>query len=681
MTFALCSFPPSIPRPPVSPPLWTGLLVFGGFLAFVPEVPYWLDAPEIIAAAWNLGQVHPPGHPAMLMVLKAFLLIPVGDAAFRANLFSAVFGAVSAGLVCRITQVATDLVLSHRAGSERDRFGPPPPSSPRSDGFTHPPLLPIPGLAGTAAGLGFGWSLSSVIQSLSVEVYSLNVALVLAALALALHGAPGRGEGGGERAMRWRVAGPIALLLALGLGNHHLLTVLAVPALAVALWPGRGSRTPALAACGAVLIVATGLTVACLWARGSAGAWPAWADTSSLDGVWWVASARLFSESLGGFDDPVSGIAGNLGKALALLATNFSPVGVVLAAGGLYLCVRSGRVRTAVALALLIAGSLASKVSMGILDPHNPDDHGYFLGAVAGVAILQGLFGAGLIGLAARVPRSGPGVARGWGGGGRAGPIALGTLGAAVLASTALVPPAMSLPVAVERAALRDPVEVSRMVWEEQPPRSVLFLSHYPLYFQAMHGQVVEGTRPDVTLVQSSLYRKARGGRFYAERLRREDPDLGGLVEGFLRDGTMSAPEVARLAARRPVRFDAEDEPVMPGLDFAGWTLEVVQEAARGGGAAHEITARVEDHVRGLRRSVPWPSSAGRVGGPDRTRTLDIETRRVLIRHLASMARTLAALGHRRAAARLVETALELNPLDRRLRALSEDLAEQRKPD
>ncbi len=636
----------------------TGVLVFCGFLLFLPPVPYWLDAPEILAAGWNLGQVHPPGHPAALMLLKAFLLLPVGEAAFRANLFSAVLGAVSAGLVCRIVQgIATEMRWT-RAHDRLDR-------APRP---RHARL--VPGVAGLAAGLGTGWSLSSVLQSLSVEVYTLNAALVLSALTLALSAGRGPEPGGGAGRTDRRVIGPIALLLALGLGNHHFLTVLAVPALAVGLVRWNRSLAASLVASGTVLVAAGGLIVAYLWARGSAGAWPAWADTSTLDGVWWVASARMFSESLGGFDDPVSGIAGNLGKALALLATDFSPVGVVLAAGGLYLCVRSGRVQAAVVLALLIAGSLASKVSMGILDPHNPDDHGYFLGAVAGVAILQGLFGAGLIGLAAEVPLPRPGR---W---------AAGMVGAAVLASTALVPPAMSLPVAVDRAALRDPVEVTRLVWDEQPPRSVLFLSHYPVYFQAMHGQVVEGARPDVTLVQSSLYRKARGGRFYADRLRREDPDLWGLVEGFLRDQTMNATELARLAVRRPVRFDAEDEPVMPGLRFGGWTLEVAvdeaeagrrppAEAGGGGWAGHEKTlAQVEDHVRRIRRSVPWPPPGGG----------DVETRRVLVRHLASMARTLAALGHRPAAARLVETALEMNPLDRRLRGLAADLGARPRP-
>ncbi len=613
-----------------SAPFWTGVIVLVGLLVFLPPVPYWLDAPELVAAAWNLGHVHPPGHPALLMILKAFLQIPVGEAAFRANLFSAVFGGVSAGLVCRITQVlAAGLV----PGVDRRR----------------PFARSVPLLAGIASGIAFGWCQSSVIQSLSVEVYALNAALVLLALVLCPDFA------GGTDAARWdrRDLGPIAAVLALGLANHHFLTILAVPALVLALSSQRRIRFEAAGASVLVTVATAVVAYGYLWARGAAGAWPAWADTSSLDGVWWVASARMFSESLGGFDDPVSGLAANLGKAVALLATDFSPAGVVLATGGLYLCVRTGQVRVAVVLVLLIAGSLASKVSMGILDPHNPDDHGYFLGAVAGVAILHGLFGAGLIGLAAQIPLSRPGR---W---------AVGTLGAAVLASTALVPPAMSLPVAVERAALRDPVEVLRLVWDEQPPRSVLFLSHYPVYFQAMHGQVVEGARPDVTLVQSSLYRKARGGRFYAERLRREDPDLRGLVEGFLRDNTMSAPEVARLAARRPVRFDAEDEPILSDLRFAGWTLEVGTGIPDGNETSSKNTVirSIKAHLARLRSLVPaWPAP------------MDTETRRVLIRHLASMARTLSGLGQREAAGLLVGFALELNPLDRQLRRMATDL-------
>lgn len=598
--------------PDRSTSLWTGVLVFAGFLVFTPPIPYWLDAPEFIAASWNLGHAHPPGHPVILMLLKAFLLIPIGEASFRANLFSAGCGALSAGLVCRIALALTSEMAPKRTRARQ--------------------------FAGLAAGLGFGWSLSSTIQSLSVEVYTLNLALVLAALALAL-----------RKASDWRVVGPIAILLGLALGNHHYLTLLAVPALAVAVLRQRGRDIQPVLAAGLVIVVAIVFLYGYLYARGLVGSWPGWADTSHLNGVFWVASARLFAESLGGFEDPIAGIAGNLVKAIALLASDFSPVGVVLAVGGVYLGVRLRRLSVVIVLLLLVAGSLASKVLMGILDPNNPDDHGYFLGAVAGVAVFQGAFGAGLL---AAVGHGAPMMVR-W---------AVRSLGVASLIATALTPAALSLPTARERLFLRDPVSITRLIWDEQPSRSVLFLSHYPVFFQAMYARVVEGARPDVTLVQSSLYRKAQGGRFYAERLEREDPDLGALLRRFMQHGTLDASEIRRLAENRPVRFDAEDEPIMTTLRCAGWTMEVLPRSTalspEGRSPCSADAAR--DHVARLRSLVPtWPEP------------MDIETRRVLIRHLASMARTLAGLRQWDAASVLVDSALELNPIDRTLRSLA----------
>ncbi len=607
-------------------PLWTGVAVLTGVLLFLPPVPYWLDAPEFVAAAWNLGHAHPPGHPAMLMVLKAFLLLPVGEAGFRANLFAAVFGGVSAGIVCRLaTVLALELLPGPHRGVSRV----------------------IPPVAGIVAGLGFGWSPSSVMQSLSVEVYSLNAALTLAALAVALGDDPAGRLGASRR--DWRTVGPLALFVGLGLGNHHLLTTLAFPAIALALC-GRGRLR--LEAVGAGVLVALAVTILIygyLWARGLAGAWPAWADTSSLDGVFWVASARMFSASLGGFDDPILGVWKNAVKALMVLAGDFSPVGPVLALGGLYLCLRAGSIRSAVVLFLLVAGSLASKVSMGILDPNNPDDHGYFLGAVAGVAVLQALFGAGLV----ASTQTGPRVVR----------LVVLACGTCVFVATALVPPVHSGPIASERLRLRDPVVLLRSIWDEQPARTVLLLSHYPVYFQALYARTVEGERPDVTLVQSSLYRKARGGQFYAERLRKEDPDLSGVVHGFLRAGAVGSEDLRALAAHRPVRMDAEDEPPIAGLAFAGWTLALAHEDEA------SLVERVTAHIGRLRGLFQWEAS--------KCEDMDIETRRVLLRHLASMARSLAGLGHPEAAVRLVHAALELNPLDRQLRALAADLTGQ----
>lgn len=46
------------------------------------------DGDDLISAAAALGVAHPTGYPIYLLVLRLFLLLPVCDLAFRANLYS-----------------------------------------------------------------------------------------------------------------------------------------------------------------------------------------------------------------------------------------------------------------------------------------------------------------------------------------------------------------------------------------------------------------------------------------------------------------------------------------------------------------------------------------------------------------------------------------------------------------
>ena len=47
------------------------------------------DSAEFQTEAWRLGVTHPTGYPFYLLVGRFFALLPLGDAAFRLNLFSA----------------------------------------------------------------------------------------------------------------------------------------------------------------------------------------------------------------------------------------------------------------------------------------------------------------------------------------------------------------------------------------------------------------------------------------------------------------------------------------------------------------------------------------------------------------------------------------------------------------
>ena len=585
--------------------LLTGLVAFGAYLVFLPQVPYWLDAPEFIAAGANLGLPHPPGHPAMILLLKGFLLLPFGDIAFRANLFSATFAAVSAALVSKLAKETA------ACGSTR-----------RSSWFQ---------AAGVAAGLGFALSGSAVMQAMSVEVYTFSCALVLGALYLAIIG---------QSDARHGVVA--AILMAVGLANHHLLVFLAVPAVMVA-WIGRGTR---LAALGIVVLVGVVVTAACyvyLPVRSAAGAQPSWADTSSLDGVLWYASARIFAGSVGGFSQAGSSVGLNVVKAIGLLAGALSPPLLVLAAAGAYLRIRSGGFRLVLVLLVFVLGNLVSKVGMGLLDPSNPDDHGYFLPAIAGVAILASMAGASLPLLAAPLGR----VARGF----------AAVCGAAILMLVAVSPALVSGgAMAVERSTLREPVDVANSLWDGAPPRTVLMPSHYPVHFLLMYGQVVEGRRPDVSLVQQSLYSKARGGLYYAEAVARRDPDLAPFIRTFLWSGTLDWEALRTLAASRPVRLFASDDFDAPLADlrFDGWTFDVAARSAR----PVESRPDVAQHLQQLRRVAwHWPE-------------VDIETRRVLMRHLATSGVWLAGQGNREEAVGLLDAAIELNPMDGMLKRM-----------
>ena len=64
-------------------------------LTAAPTV-YFGDSGELTAAAYNLGIAHPPGYPLYLLSAKAFtILFPFGEIAFRVNVFSGVFAALT----------------------------------------------------------------------------------------------------------------------------------------------------------------------------------------------------------------------------------------------------------------------------------------------------------------------------------------------------------------------------------------------------------------------------------------------------------------------------------------------------------------------------------------------------------------------------------------------------------
>ena len=150
---------------------------------------YGEDSGELIAAADTLGIPHPTGYPLWCILAKVFMtVVYAGDAAWLANLFSAICG--SAAVMCTAWIVC--LAAQHR-------------------------------LAAIAAALSLAFSLEFWEQSVIAEVYALN-ALITAVCVLLL--------------LMWSESRRNALLYAagflygIGLANHQVL-LLCAPAFAV----------------------------------------------------------------------------------------------------------------------------------------------------------------------------------------------------------------------------------------------------------------------------------------------------------------------------------------------------------------------------------------------------------------------------------------------------------------
>ena len=81
------------------------LLSFAVYLITLCPTVYVGDSGEFTTAAYTLGITHPPGYPLYVLLGKIFtLIIPFGNIAYRINLMSAFFGALSCGIVYLIVR-------------------------------------------------------------------------------------------------------------------------------------------------------------------------------------------------------------------------------------------------------------------------------------------------------------------------------------------------------------------------------------------------------------------------------------------------------------------------------------------------------------------------------------------------------------------------------------------------
>jgi Flp pilus assembly protein TadD len=265
-----------------------GAFSFAVYAATAARFVYWGDSAEFVAVARTLGVAHPPGYPLYTLLSALAIRVPIGTAAFRLSLLSALAGGAAAATVALFVWV-----LSGRLPGRAS------------------PQLPRPARVVGALGGGLAFTFASTpwSQATVPEVYSLSTFLVFSVLLLAVKWACGesRSDGAGaprrpERGLGARALPLAALLLGLALA-HHLTAFLVIPSVAVALWWGRRRRPRASAVVGSIALLACGLALygylplrsaqdpAILWAK--IDSWPAFLEHVS-GGQY---AARLLSRS------------------------------------------------------------------------------------------------------------------------------------------------------------------------------------------------------------------------------------------------------------------------------------------------------------------------------------------------------------------------------------------------
>ncbi|MFN2326617.1 MAG: DUF2723 domain-containing protein [Gemmatimonadales bacterium] len=192
-------------RPPYLAAVLVALAILAGYVwTLAPSVTFW-DAGEFIAAANILGIPHPPGTPLFILMTHVWgLLLPVGEYAWRTNLFSAILSAAGAGFW---------FLVAHETLR-------------RATADTATPAAAIIRFGGAAAAAVIGaFAFTTWQNSNETEVYMVATLTIAATAWLALRWRAWRGS---PRAARLLLL--MVYLLGVSIGNH-LLALLAGPGL------------------------------------------------------------------------------------------------------------------------------------------------------------------------------------------------------------------------------------------------------------------------------------------------------------------------------------------------------------------------------------------------------------------------------------------------------------------
>lgn len=447
-------------------PILVGIVAFGlARSVLLPGQGFW-DTGEFQAVPPVLGTAHPTGYPSYVILgwLATLALTPVGEAALRMNLLSALLLAAAAGLmVVLVRQLTGRTSVAVGAGLLLV-------------------LTPIPWRMG-----GFA------------DPHTLHLAL-MAGLLVLLVGWERRRHAGSPRADHWLVAS--AALYGAMLGNHTL-TILLAPGIAlfVLAVDRRILRRPRLVAvCAGALIGTTVALYLELPIRAAMDAPLVYGHPDTWDGFWYVVLGEQFRGDLvnpfGDLGRKAADLAKIAGDQLGILA-------VAVPAAFLLTAMRRPRFAILTGTWLAVICWFAASYTNGAIDR-------YYLGPALIVIAWLGV-AAGLL-VEALLPAAGDEEGADWTAGPDPGVPPVQTagrprLGARVLAAVLAV--ALVLPAALAAPATASDVDMSHDTrardWSRWALGTVgadaVVISWWSFSTPLWYRTVVLGERPDVWVV------------------------------------------------------------------------------------------------------------------------------------------------------------------------------------
>jgi len=184
-------------------------------MTVAPDTSFW-DCGEFIACSYRLAIPHPPGAPFYLLMGRFFSMLPLGEVAFRVNMFSVISSA--------FTILFLHLIIVNLVREYMDRL----------KGFRSY----IPSIAGMVGALTFAFTESFWFNAVEAEVYAQSMFFSSIIVWLALYWTEKHEEPGNER---YLILATYLMGLAMGV---HILNALIIPTIVMFIYYKRYEFTP-----------------------------------------------------------------------------------------------------------------------------------------------------------------------------------------------------------------------------------------------------------------------------------------------------------------------------------------------------------------------------------------------------------------------------------------------------